>query len=44
MEGDLETVKMYQFEPIASDSLAESDTEAEDDDSKVKERLHSRDW
>ena len=44
VEGDLETVKPYQFEPIASDSPAESDTEAEDDDSRVKERLHSRDW
>ena len=30
MEGDLETVKPYQFEPIASDSSTESDTEAED--------------
>ena len=28
MEGDLETVEPYQFEPVASDSPAESDTEA----------------
>ena len=33
MEGDLETVKPYQFEPVASDSPAESDAEAEVDDS-----------
>ena len=44
MEGDLETVKPYQFEPVASDSSAESDTEAEDDHSGDKDRLHSRDW
>ena len=44
-EGDLETVEPYQFEPVAlSDSSTESDTEAEDDDSGVKDRLHSRDW
>ena len=43
VEGDLETVKLYQFEPIASVSSAESDTEAEDDDSGDEERLHSRD-
>ena len=44
MEGDLETVKPYQFEPIASDSSTESDTEAEDTDSGVEDRLRSRDW
>ena len=43
VEGDLETVKLYQFEPIASVSSAESDTEAEDDDSGDEERLRSRD-
>ena len=30
VEGYLETVEPYQFEPVASDSSAESDTEAED--------------
>ena len=30
MEGDLETVVPYQFEPVASDSSVESDTEADD--------------
>ena len=44
VEGDLETVEPYQFEPVASDSSAESDTEAEDDDSGDEERLRSRDW
>ena len=43
MEGDLETVEPYQFEPEASDSLAESDTEA-DDDSRDEESLYDRDW
>ena len=43
VEGDLETVEPYQFEPVASDSSAESDTEAEDDDSGNKEGLCSRD-
>ena len=38
VEGDLETVKPYQFEPVASDSSTESDTEAEDDDSGVEDR------
>ena len=41
MKGDLETVEAYQFEPVASDSSAESDTEAEDD-SRDEERLRSR--
>ena len=44
VEGDLETVDLFQFEPIASDSSVDSDTEAEDDDSGVKDRLRSRDW
>ena len=44
MEDDLETVEPYQFEPVASDSSTESDTEAEDDDSGVEDRLRSRDW
>ena len=44
VEGDLETVKPYQFEPVASDLSAESDTEAEDDNSGDEERLRSRDW
>ena len=44
VEGDLETVKPYQFEPVASDSPTESDTESEDDDSGVEDRLSSRDW
>ena len=39
MEGDLETVEPYQFEPIASDSPAESDTEADDDDSGDEESM-----
>ena len=34
----------YQFEPVASDSSTESDTEAEDDDSGDEDRLRSRDW
>ena len=42
MEGDLETVEPYQFEPVASDSSVESDTEAEDDNSGDKERLRSK--
>ena len=34
VEGDLETVEAHQFDPVvASDSSAESITEAEDDDS-----------
>ena len=44
VEGDLETVEPYQFEPIANDSSTESDAEAEDDDSGVEDRLRSRDW
>ena len=44
MEGDLETVEPYQFEAVATDSPAEPDTEAEDDDSGDEERLCSRDW
>ena len=36
--------QMYQFEPIASDSSTVSDTEVEDDDSGVEDRLRSRDW
>ena len=31
VEGDLEIVKPYQFEPVASDSPAESDTEPDED-------------
>ena len=42
VEGDLETVEPYQFEPVASDSSTESDIKA--DDSGVKDRLCSRDW
>ena len=44
VEGDLETVEPCQFELVASDSSAESDTEAEDDDSGDEQRLRSRDW
>ena len=52
VEGDLETVEAYQFEPEVSDhspgerfkDTAESIAEAGDDDSGDKERLHSRDW
>ena len=44
MEGDLETVKLYQFEPVASDSSAESGTEAEGDDAGEEHRLRSTDW
>ena len=44
VEGDLETVEPYQFEPVASDSSPESDREVEDDDSGDKERLRNRDW
>ena len=44
VEDDPEIVEPYQFEPIASDSPAESDTEAQDDDSGDKERFYSRDW
>ena len=52
VEGDLETVEAYQFEPKVSDhspgerfeDTAESVAEAGDDDSGDKERLHSRDW
>ena len=33
VEGYLEIVEPYQFEPVPSDSPAESDTEAQDDDS-----------
>ena len=44
MEGDLETVQLYQFEPVASDSSAESGTEVEGDDSGEEHRLCSRDW
>jgi len=43
-EGDLQTIEPYQFEPEASESPAELDTEAGDDDSGDEERLHSRDW
>ena len=43
VEGDLETVEPYQFEPVASDSSTESDIEADDNDSGVKDRLCSRD-
>ena len=43
-EGDLETVEPYQFEPEASDSPVESDTDTADDDSQDEERLNSRDW
>ena len=43
-EDDLETVEPFQFEPVASDSSTESDTEAEDDDSGDEDRLRSRDW
>ena len=34
----------FEIEPVASYSLVESDTEAEDDNSGDEERLHSRDW
>ena len=44
VEDDLEIVKTYQFEPVASDSPEESDTEAQDDDSGDEERFCSRDW
>ena len=52
VEGDLETVEAYQFEPEVSDrspgeqfeDTAESVAKAGDDDSGDKERLHSRDW
>ena len=44
VEDDLETVEPYQFEPVAGDSSTESDTEAEDDDSGVEDRIRSRDW
>ena len=43
VEDDLETVEPYQFEPVASDSSTESDIEADDNDSGVKDRLCSRD-
>ena len=43
VEGDLEIVKPYQFELVASDSSSESDTEA-DDDSGDENGLRSRDW
>ena len=43
MEDDLEIVKPYQFELVASDSPAESDTEALDDDSG-DERFCSSNW
>ena len=36
MEGDLETVEPYQFEPVASDSSTVSDTEVEDDGFSVE--------
>ena len=42
VEGDLETVEPYQFEPVVSDSSTESDIEADDNDSGVKYRLCSR--
>ena len=45
VEGNLQMVEPYQVEHEASDSPAESDTEAAgDDNSEDKERLHSRDW
>ena len=44
VEGDLEIVKPYQFERVASDSSSESDTEADDDDSVDENGLRSRDW
>ena len=40
VEGHLETIEPYQFEPDASDLPAES----EDDDSGEEEGLHNRDW
>ena len=43
VEDDLEIVEPYQFEPVASDSPAESDTEAQDDGSGDEERFCSRD-
>ena len=47
VEGDLETVEAYQFEPEVSDHSPgerfEDTAEAGDDDSGDKERLHSRD-
>ena len=42
VEGDLETVEPYQFEPIVSDSSTEPDTEADDNNSGVEDRLRSR--
>ena len=44
VEGDLETVEPYQFEPEVSDSPAELHTEAGDDDYRDEERLDNRDW
>ena len=44
VEGDLEIVEPYLFEPVASDSPAESDTEVQDDNSGDEERFCSRDW
>ena len=44
VKDDQETVEPYQFEPVASDSPAESDTAAQDDDSGDEERFRSRDW
>ena len=41
VEGDLQTVEGYQFDPVACDSPA---TEAEDDGSGDEERLRSREW
>ena len=43
VEGDLETAELHQFELVASDPSAESNTEAEDDDSGDEEKLRSRD-
>ena len=37
VEGYLEIVEPYQFEPVASDSPEESDTGAQDDDSGDKD-------
>ena len=44
VEDDPETVEPYQFEPVASDSSAEMDTEEDGDDSVNEERLCSRYW
>ena len=44
VEGDLQTIKPYRFEPEANDWPPDLDTEAEYDNSRDEERLHCRDW